>query len=164
MPDRGSGEPEVLGFPGDGPFPNNGSLPVLIHRGAVSGERRAEALEQLFAANGWTNSWRDGLYDFHHFHSNAHEVLGIARGRVTAVLGGPNGASVLLEEGDVVMLPAGTAHRKEGGSADLQIVGAYWNGREPDLCRGEAADEGHVAENMRALPPPERDPVNGRAL
>ncbi|MDX6806502.1 cupin [Terrihabitans rhizophilus] len=164
MPEKGSGEPEVLGFPVDGAFPNNGSLPVLIYRKAVQRDGAADALEQLFAANGWTNNWRNGLYDFDHFHSNAHEVLGIAKGHVTAVLGGPNGSSISLSEGDVVMLPAGTAHRKEEGSTDLQIVGAYWDGREPDLRRGEESEELQVRDNLGALPPPERDPVNGRTL
>ncbi len=40
----------------------------------------AAVFETLFAANGWTGSWRDSMYVWLHYHSNTHEVLGIARG------------------------------------------------------------------------------------
>ena len=41
----------------------------------------AAVIEDLFGANGWRGTWRDGIYDYAHYHSRIHEVLGIARGR-----------------------------------------------------------------------------------
>ncbi|MGQ4275381.1 cupin [Terrihabitans sp. B22-R8] len=154
-------EPETLFFADDGTIPNNPSLAVLVYRGVLTPGDGAAAFEDLFARNGWTGSWRNGLYDFHHFHSTAHEVLGISRGRVTARIGGPDGRSLMLEAGDVVMLPAGTGHFNEGASEDLEIVGAYADGRDPDLCRGEPKDAAKVRDNIAKLRAPERDPVRG---
>jgi uncharacterized protein YjlB len=40
-------------------------------------------MEELFRQNGWRASWRDGIYDYVHYHSRIHEVLGVARGKAT---------------------------------------------------------------------------------
>ena len=40
---------------------------------------------------GWLGAWVDGIYAFHHFHSTAHEVLGIVAGSASVILGGPKG-------------------------------------------------------------------------
>ena len=117
-------------FADDGVFPNS-RLPVLIYRAALSGPPAAARVvqpagfEELFERNGWSSSWRNGLYSVHHYHSTAHEVLGIFQGWVTARLGGPRGQAVKLETGDVVIIPAGVAHKNEGASADFRVVGAY---------------------------------------
>jgi uncharacterized protein YjlB len=59
----------------------NSPLPLVVYRGALpaSGDR-ATACEALFARNGWPDAWRNGIYAHHHYHSTAHEALGIARG------------------------------------------------------------------------------------
>jgi uncharacterized protein YjlB len=49
--------------------------------------------EELFESNQWGDSWRDGLYDYVHYHSRIHEVLGIARGEGKVQFGGRRGAS-----------------------------------------------------------------------
>ena len=58
----------------------NNTLPVLTYWQAIDAAKtnRASAFEQLFARNGWTHPWRDGIYSFPHYHSTAHEVLDIA--------------------------------------------------------------------------------------
>jgi uncharacterized protein YjlB len=155
--------PEEHLFADDGSIPNNPRLPLLLYR-AVLGPRTedpARAFEDLFARHGWTGSWRDGIYTFHHYHSTAHEVLGIARGRVRVRLGGERGIAAELAAGDAVVIPAGVGHRNEGASDDLLVVGAYPSGQEPDLLRGGAGDRPRALRNVAAVPLPASDPVRG---
>src|SRR2546430_4111459 len=72
---------ETYRFADDGIVPNNPALPLVVYRGALpaSGDR-AGACERMFAEHGWPDSWRNGIYGHHHYHSTAHEVLGIACG------------------------------------------------------------------------------------
>ena len=56
----------------------------------------AAVLEDLFENNGWGNSWRDGIYDYVHYHSRIHEVLGIAGGAGKVQFGGKRGAHCAL--------------------------------------------------------------------
>ena len=147
-----------------GPIPHNQRLPVLVYRGVLGWSDSAHAFERLFQRNGWTRSWRNGLYDFHHFHSTAHEVLGIATGSVRARIGGDSGPVLDLNMGDVILLPAGTGHKSEGSSDDLLIVGAYDAGRDWDLRRGAEDELNEVRANIAALADPGRDPVTGQPL
>lgn len=148
-------------FADDGTIPNNPRLRVLIYRGVTDVKDRARAFERLFEKNGWTNSWRGGLYDYDHFHSKAHEVLGVAEGSVTARLGGANGKTVTLKAGDVAVLTAGTGHMCERATGNLVIVGAYDRGRDWDICRGATQQSREVRQNIAAVPDPDRDPVTG---
>jgi uncharacterized protein YjlB len=152
---------ETFSFADDGTIPNNPDVAVRLYRDVLGGRDVAGGFEALFASNGWSNSWRNGVYDFHHFHSTAHEVLGVARGRVEVRVGGPFGEVVMLKRGDVVVLPAGTGHRNEGSSADLVIVGAYAEGRAWDVCRGEAAQAAQVRTSIRLVPASTTDPATG---
>ena len=86
--------PEAHRFADDGRFPNS-SLPLLVYRAALPPD--AEAMIRAFADHGWSNSWRDGIFPYHHFHSIAHEVLGIASGWVEVAFGGPSGRAYHLE-------------------------------------------------------------------
>src|SRR5262249_35587426 len=107
--------PERLLFGDDSRFPNS-AYPALIYRGVLSepAASRAAGFERLFSSHGWPAAWRNGLYAQHHYHSTAHEVLGVYEGWVQARLGGERGSVVLLRAGDVVVIPAGVAHRNEG--------------------------------------------------
>ena len=88
---------ETLHFADDGVVPNN-SLPLVVYRGALAaGGDRAAACDALFDQNGWPDPWRNGIYGHHHYHSTAHEVLGIARGSARVRLGGENGQTVELQ-------------------------------------------------------------------
>ncbi len=151
-------DPETLRLDGDDRFPNS-PLPVLIHRGALPAD--PAALERAFHGQGWGGAWRNGIYDYHHFHSIAHEVLGIAAGTVRVLLGGPSGREATVRAGDVLVIPAGVAHRNMGQSADLLVVGAYPGGAECDLLRGEPAGLAAAQRSVAAVPLPERDPVPG---
>src|SRR4029077_10670895 len=115
---------EAHRFADDGTVPNN-SLPLVVYRGALaeSGDRAA-ACGAMFARNGWPGAWRNGIYGHHHYHSTAHEVLGIAAGNARVRLGGDAGETVELRAGDVVVIPVGVAHKRESASADLLVIGS----------------------------------------
>ena len=146
-------------FDDAGGIPNS-RLPVIVYR-HVDRARQAHACEELFAGNGWFGGWVDGIFSFHHFHSTAHEVLGIVAGSAEVVLGGPSGRRVEVVQGDVLVLPAGTGHCN-GGSSGLLVVGAYPDGMPWDLCRGDPAEREEVLANIAAVPLPAADPVHGR--
>jgi uncharacterized protein YjlB len=150
---------ETYRFEDDGGIPNS-PLPVLIYH-EVEASRDASRCEELFDANGWVPDWRDGIFSFHHFHSIAHEVLGIVGGAATVKLGGPSGRSFEIGQGDVLVLPAGTGHRNQGSSADLLVIGAYPDGMPWDIRRGDPAEHDDAVANIRAVPLPDADPVEG---
>ncbi len=125
----------------------------LIHRRACAAPSAAW-FERCFASNGWTNAWRNGVFDYQHYHSNTHEVLGVYAGHARIQLGGPDGAVHGLAAGDVVVISAGWAHCRISASADFAVVGAYPGGMEPDLIRGHGIADA-------AVPRPAADPVLG---
>jgi uncharacterized protein YjlB len=133
---------------------------VLIYHQVEAGA--VDECEGLFARNGWLGAWVDGIFPFHHFHSTAHEVLGIVAGSASVILGGPSGQTFEVGRGDVLVLPAGTGHCNAGSSTDLLVVGAYPGGMRWDLRRGDPAEREEVLANIAAVPVPERDPVLGR--
>lgn len=150
-------------FTDDGHVPNNPSLPLIVYRGALeTGPNAAADCEALFAGNDWGAAWRNGVYAHHHYHSTAHEVLGITSGFVRVRLGGEGGATVELRAGDVVVIPAGVAHKNEGASPNLVVVGAYPGGRSPDMCRPGAQQCERARHSVSGVARPSRDPVYGK--
>ncbi len=149
-------------FADDGRFPNS-RLPVAIYRQAVPGKHASpEAMEALFDGNGWPSQWRAGVYDFHHYHSTAHECLGVARGTATILLGGPQGRAFEVRAGDVLVLPAGTAHRRLTTDPQFLVVGAYPPGQDWDLLRGQEGERPGADERIGKVPLPVTDPVGGQ--
>jgi uncharacterized protein YjlB len=159
----GSVKPESHLFGDDGAIPNNPRLPLLVYPGAldVSGGDPAAAFEAVFAANGWDRSWRNGIYPFPHYHSTAHEVLGICRGEARVRFGGAQGAVLTVGPGDVVVIPAGVGHQNLGAGADFLVVGAYPPGPGWDLCTGKPGERPGVLDNIAAVPLPPADPLFG---
>jgi uncharacterized protein YjlB len=149
-------------FADDGTVPNNPRLPLIVYRAVLdTGPGAASACEERFAANGWSGGWRGGVYPYHHYHSTAHEALGIVAGSAQVRLGGENGEIVKLRAGDVVVIPAGVAHKGESTSPDLLIVGAYPEGRGPDMKVPDKADRERALANIERVPMPASDPVSG---
>ena len=148
---------EQLRFPRGDQIPNNPSLPVLAYRGPLSSDA-----EQTFIDNGWGGTWRSNVFPFHHFHSTSHEALGVAAGRATLALGGPQGEEIEVSAGDALVLPAGTGHKRVESSADFQVVGAYPPGQEDyDLLRGDPAELEQAVANIEQVELPATCPVGG---
>jgi uncharacterized protein YjlB len=151
---------ETWRAPAGDALPKNPRFEVLIYRGVDLGGGARE----LFAANGWGGSWQNGVFPFHHFHSTSHEALAVVAGRATLELGGPQGQSFEVEQGDVLVLPAGTGHKRATDRDGFTVVGAYPPGQEHyDLLReGEGGDA--ARERIANLAAPPADPVAGEGV
>jgi uncharacterized protein YjlB len=149
-------------FRDDGLIPNS-PLPLVVRRGAIqpSSPRPTDAFEATFRRNGWTKAWTNGIYDYHHYHSTAHEVLGIAAGSATVRFGGEGGETVGVTRGDVVVIPAGVGHALIRGSDDLLVVGATAGGRDWDIVRDDPSQIAQARSRIAQVPLPDADPVDG---
>jgi uncharacterized protein YjlB len=156
-------EPLTFRFEDDGETPNNPKLPLVLYRGAVDvkGADPAAAFEKAFGAHGWGDGWRNGIFDFLHFHTRTHEVLGIARGRAKVEFGGAKGQAVELQAGDVAILPAGTGHRRISSSPDLLVVGAYPADTCIDQHRPSQISHDKAVSDIAGTALPQQDPVYG---
>lgn len=150
-------------FEDDGRIPNNPDLPLLLYPAALPEDERTPAnCKKRLARNDWGGAWVDGVFSYHHYHSNAHEVLCVVGGRASLTFGGPEGETLEVEAGDVVVIPAGVGHKKEGSSGGFSVVGAYPRGQENyDLRTGEEVERPEVLENIRGVSLPDADPLFG---
>ena len=149
-------------FADDGDIPNS-RLPLILYAGAIDAGAGdlAPAFEALFRGNGWGGGWRNGIFPFHHYHSTAHEVLGIAAGEAEVRFGGEGGTTVQVRAGDAVLIPAGVGHKRLSGTPDLLVIGAYPAGQRADLMREGAEDTTGIRQRIAAVPMPRADPVAG---
>ena len=149
-------------FRDDGVFPNNGNLPLVVLQSPLQDVGIVpEYFEKLFTDNGWPAMWRNGLYDFHHYHSKAHEVLGVYSGWVRACFGGPEGEILEAKKGDVIIIPAGVAHCNKGQSSDFAVVGGYPLGQPLDMMSGKPGERPEADRNITEVSMPTSDPVFG---
>ena len=156
-------KPAAFRFKDEGLIPNHPTWPLVIYRGAVKLPEEldpAAVFEDLFARNGWGDSWRDGIYDYVHYHSRIHEVLGVARGSGEVRFGGAFGRTVKLKAGDVAILPAGTGHQCLSADKDFLVVGAYPPTGTYDECT-TAQDYERALKTIPKVPSPRKDPVYG---
>jgi uncharacterized protein YjlB len=144
-----------------GAIPNHPRWPLLVYPDAVAiaGADPAAAFEELFDRNRWPAAWRNGVFHFHHFHSTAHEALGVYRGVVRVLFGGYDGLVVTARPGDVIVLPAGTGHKKLSSRGVLGIVGAYPTAQHPDMCTPLLSSLQRSAAAVARVPLPDCDPV-----
>lgn len=159
---HGEAVPQAFVFEDDGLVPNS-RLPVLRYRLAIdlAGDEPEKIIENIFATHGWGGMWRDGIYDYLHYHSTVHEALGIARGHARVRLGGDGGEDVELTAGDVVILPAGTGHQCLSASGDFSVVGAYPPGSKMQITRPTPENHQKALKTIPQVPLPETDPIQG---
>ncbi|NTE88350.1 cupin [Agrobacterium rubi] len=138
--------------------PNNPNFSVVVYR-QIGPYIDSAALEALFSANGWTGVWRNGVFDYHHYHSGAHEVLGIGCGDARLQIGGPDGTVLEVSQGDCLILPAGTGHKRIESSPDFQVVGAYPPEQKVDIQRSAPTED--MLARITSCPKPDTDPVHG---
>jgi uncharacterized protein YjlB len=155
-------EPLAIVFADDGLVPNN-RLPFLVYKAAVDVGRGhpEKTIEGLFGANGWGDMWRNGVYDFPHYHATVHEALGIARGHARVRFGGDKGKVFDIAAGDVAILPAGTGHQCLVASADFSVVGAYPPGAKMHVTRPTPENYRKALKTIPDVELPNTDPVMG---
>lgn len=147
----------------NGNFPNNPKLPVLLYKNVFdfSNGDPAATIEKVFAENNWGGSWRNGIFSYHHYHSNSHEALGVYGGWAEVQLGGPGNDPVRIEKGDLVVLPAGTAHKRIDSGDGFAVVGAYPAGKSYDMNYGKEGEIENARQNIAGVPLPDQDPAFG---
>lgn len=149
-------------FKDDGIFPNS-KLPVLHYLKVLHLPFLfpASHVKHLFRKHGWSNNWRNGIYTYHHYHSVTHEAFGVIKGKTTLLLGGDHGEEVTIEAGDVIIIPAGVAHKNMGKQDDVICIGGYPGGRDFDMNYGRPGERPRTDHNIKRLPIPATDPVYG---
>jgi uncharacterized protein YjlB len=157
-------KPRASFFKDDGLIPNNPDLELVYYRSAVKvrgTDDPAAVFEVLFEKNSWTGAWRNGIYDYVHYHPRTHEALGLASGKARVQFGGKKGKILALKAGDVVILPAGTGHQALSASDDLVVVGAYPSRGHYEEYEGSLQEHGRALRMIRKVPRPSKDPVYG---
>lgn len=159
-------KPLMIRFADDGIVPNNPRFPLIVYRGAVALQTgkfdTATVMDALFEMNGWGRAWRDSIYGFVHYHSQVHEVLGVARGRAEVEFGGVKGRRLNLRAGDVAVLPAGSGHRLIKSSRNFLVVGAYPKQGTYDECT-DTRDRPDAIKRIAKVRRPAADPVYGQS-
>ena len=155
-------QPLTFIFADDGLVPNN-PMPLLIYKRAIDVENdHPEAtIEGLFGANGWGAMWRNGVYDYSHYHATVHEALGVASGNAVVRFGGDRGTEIAIAAGDVAILPAGTGHQCLSASQDFSVVGAYPPGPPLAITRPTPENHARALKTIPAVKLPKTDPVLG---
>jgi uncharacterized protein YjlB len=148
----------------NGQVPNNSKLPFLVYQQIFeSNDNLMNRFEEAFQQNSWGGTWINGIFNYHHYHSTAHEVLGVLSGTATVAFGGPNKLEIDVQAGDMVVLPAGTGHCLLSASDDFKVIGAYPKGQEDyDICT-EKDDIEEKKENIRQVALPTTDPISGES-
>src|ERR1700737_2824293 len=104
-------QPLTFSLEDDGIVPNN-PMPLLVYKQAISvaSDAPEKTIEGLFGANGWGEMWRNGVYDYLHYHAMVHEALGVARAQARVRFGGDKGKEIEIAAGDAATPPAGPGH------------------------------------------------------
>ncbi len=136
--------------------PNHIIYPVIVYPQAVTDPAAT------FQSNGWTGVWEDGIFDYHHFHPNSHEVLGVRSGEAELMIGGEKGQKLKVQTGDVLLLPAGYGHQCLSQSNDFKVVGAYPEDKNIELLTSYD-DLTKIQSQVSSVMLPDTDPVEGNS-
>ena len=155
-------EPLSFVFEDDGLVPNN-RIPLLVYERAidVENDHPEKTIEGLFGAHGWGEMWRNGVYDYLHYHATVHEALGVARGHARVRFGGDEGKEIEIAAGDVAILPAGTGHQCLSASRDFCVIGAYPPGPKMQITRPTPENYQKALKTIPEVKLPRTDPVMG---
>ncbi|MDW8543150.1 cupin domain-containing protein [Staphylococcus sp. KG4-3] len=148
----------TLNFDDDGQIPNNPYLPVLVYQNVFLA---TDDLRHILSTNQWGNTWEGGVFSYHHYHSNSHEVLLVINGTAQLILGGKNGTLINITEGDALILPAGTGHKLVSQSNDFAVMGAYPHSQSYDICVGKVSERPQNLYNIENVSIPNTDPIFG---
>lgn len=133
----------------DGTFPNNGQYPALILKSVFDGTQD-EGVKRIIKNGQWTTPWAWGIFEYHHYHSKAWELLLCVRGEALVQLGGSTGPAVSISCGDSVLIPPGVAHKQLKADGSFTLLGAY-----------PTQDFDGLIDTLTGLPTPEqRDTIN----
>lgn len=154
--------PTLIHLEDSGVFPNS-ILPVVYYPHVLDliPLFKANCVKQQFAKNHWVNAWKGGIFTYDHYHSSTHEVLGCVQGSTDVRLGGPGGVTLHIDAGDVLIIPAGVAHRNMGCEHQLTCIGAYPVGYDFDINTGQPGERPATDERIAQLPIPSYDPLYG---
>jgi uncharacterized protein YjlB len=146
-------------------FPNTSiqGKPLLIYHSAFQTPTASQIEAHLDSVGVVAPSWRYTMYSTSHFHSNTHEVLGISDGSAKLCFGGeenPDRVEPVVQKGDLIVVPAGVAHRLLEDRGEFCMVGSYPGGQSWDMCYGEE-DEANEVEKIKHLGWFAKDPIYG---
>lgn len=146
-------------------FPNTSiqGRPLLIYHSAFEKPITSQIESHLSSVGVVKPSWNYTMYSTSHFHSNTHEVLVISSGSAKLCFGGeenPDRVEPVVTEGDVIVVPAGVAHRLLEDKGGFSMVGSYPDGKCWDMCYGRE-DEAEKVNNIRDLEWFASDPIYG---
>ncbi|CAO2653917.1 Nn.00g106500.m01.CDS01 [Neocucurbitaria sp. VM-36] len=147
--------------------PNN-ELPVLVYRDCLPLPLSEEKTKTFLESHAWVRKGTWGHIDVRHFHPNTHECYGIFQGSSTLLLGcgisdTSGGQEVEVQAGDVIVLPAGTAHCNLQSTKEFTYVGVYPEGAphyRNELGKNEI-DHDALRNEINSVAKPSQDPVNG---
>ena len=149
-------------IPPRGYFPGNPYYPLLIYKESLlCRDREPKTVQIHLLQNDWRHSWVGSIYDYHHYHSNTHELLAIISGNCEVQFGGENGSIYTVNQDDVIIIPAGVAHRSLHMSDNFQCIGAYPFEVEYDMRYGTAEEYPEALNSIKQVGLPKKDPVFG---
>ena len=135
--------------------------PLLIYHAVFVPADASQIESHLYSIGEVIPKWRYTMYSTTHFHSTTHEVLSISSGSARLCFGGdenPGRIEVDVRAGDVIVVPAGVAHRLLEDKGAFQMVGSYPIDKTWDMCYGGAGEEEKV-EAIKTLGWFTRDPI-----
>ncbi|KAK1477621.1 hypothetical protein CTAM01_15139 [Colletotrichum tamarilloi] len=142
----------------------NSPLPVIHYRNVLPEPRNEESVTEFLTRNRWEKRGTWGHIPIRHFHPNSHECYGIFSGYSTLLIGKINegtGQEISVSTGDVIVLPAGTAHSCLESSEDYRYIGVYPEGCPRWVNEMGKKPAGTFSPVIRDVGMPKRDPVYG---
>ena len=88
-------------------------------------------------------------------------MLGVYRGSATVQFGGEDGLVVEIRVGDVLIIPAGMAHKNLNSGGDFWVVGGYPEGQDWDMNYGRPGERPGADRNIERVELPKLDPIYG---